>query len=801
MKKYIIFITLLIASGVAQGQRPKIRPYNSVITKDAVAHSGLFTVYAVRDSIFFEIPDSIFKRRIMVIPQMVKTPALDKNAPPPIIPPVGPLANKFPGEVLTSEVIFFDSGPGQVINILHDIAAVDARPGSSVANAVDEFRDKLIAQTFPIIAVSESHHSFVVDATGFLNNGNDIFGTTGSLSLHVDYIRAYPENVEFGIDEVEGAPGQDGHVFEKNFSLIALPRIPMLGRIQDRRIGFFPAGEHNLDYFSDDQQKVEKRQVIARWNLQPKPEDIKKYQRGELVEPIKPIILYIDPNTPKKWVKYLIAGVNDWQAAFEQAGFKNAIVAREWPNGRDADLHDARFSFICYLPSTTANAYGPHVADPRTGEIINTHIGWYHNVMTILNGWYKTQAGAIDPAARKLHFDDELMGQLIRFVSSHEIGHTLGLYHNHGASSMTPVEKLRDKEYLKINGHTVSIMDYARFDYAAQPEDSIPQQYLWPRIGEYDRWAIQWGYRYTGASSIEEDNTIMSRLATDSLSHNPRLWFGNEETEVFPQFGMLPNDPRVQTETLGDNNMVANSYGIKNFKRVVANLENWCHVDNGQYEETTEVYGWLQIQFKKFMTHAVAYIGGKERTYKSEETPGDVFAPTAKYLQKQALAFLNEQLFITPNWLVNNDVIDQTVSPNKKDMVAGLQTNVLQQLQGVTMFNRLNDNVVQFGSDKAYPLEEYFNDLHQYIWAGLSAHRPIDQHLRNLQMSYIDDLSLVLVSKNPNCKETEYWSLVRRDLLQLENEIAIAIPGYADGPEREHLQAVAIRLKKIFKSA
>ncbi|HXO76110.1 MAG TPA: zinc-dependent metalloprotease, partial [Puia sp.] len=348
-----------------------------------------------------------------------------------------------------------------------------------------------------------------------------------------------------------------------SYTYVALPRVPMQARIHDRRVGFFPGGSRA--YFSDDQQRVKNYAIIPRWRLEPRPEDVEKWKRGELVEPAKPIVYYITPNTPKRWVKYLIAGVNDWQKAFEQAGFKNAIIAKEWPEGTTADLYDARYSFICYLPSRNANASGPHIFDPRSGEVIQSHVDWYHNVMVIVDGWYKTQASSLDPAARKERLDDELMGQLIRFVSSHEVGHTLGLAHNMGASSQSPVEKLRDKGWLKQHGHTASIMDYARFNYVAQPEDSIPQEELWPHIGEYDRWAIQWGYKHSGETDPQKDRLVVSKWVTDSLANNPQLWFGSEEGEITNIPGVtayLPFDPRVQSECVGDNNMTGNAYGI-----------------------------------------------------------------------------------------------------------------------------------------------------------------------------------------------------------------------------------------------
>src|SRR4030095_3652758 len=294
--------------------------------------------------------------------------------------------------------------------------------------------------------------------------------------------------------------------------------------------------------------------------MEPKAEDMTKYKRGELVEPKEPIVYYVDPATPKQWRPYIIAGINDWNAAFEKAGFKNAIIGKEWPeNDTTMSLEDARYKVIRYFPSDVANAYGPNIHDPRSGEILQSYVGWYHNIMKLLHDWYFVQASPIDPEARKMTFSTELMGKLIQFAVSHEIGHTLGLRHNMGSSNLTPVEKLRDKKWVEANGHTVSIMDYARFNYVAQPEDNISEAGIMPRIGMYDKWAIQWGYRYTGVSK-EEDEKISTKWILDSLNANPKLWFGGEGRNY---------DARCQTEDLGDNSMKAGEYGIKNLKYVM----------------------------------------------------------------------------------------------------------------------------------------------------------------------------------------------------------------------------------------
>jgi hypothetical protein len=522
-----------------------------------------------------------------------------------------------------------------------------------------------------------------------------------------------------------------------------------------------------------------------------------RWRQGELVEPEKPIVIYIDPHTPKQWVRYLIQGINDWQTAFEQAGFKNAIIGKEWPEGDSANLDDARYSFVCYLPSEVPNAYGPNVHDLRSGEIIQTHIGWYHNVMSLLHRWYIVQASATDPRARHAKFDDDLMGQLIRFVSSHEVGHTLGLLHNFGSSSTTPVEKMRDTSWLRQHGHTASIMDYARFNYVAQPEDNIPEELLWPHIGEYDRWAIRWGYGYSGAGDPIADRMIVSRWVTDSLARNPRLWFGSQEGEKKDP-SARPDDPRCQMEDLGDNNMTANAYGVKNLKRILPNLPAWCHEEGGQYQQLDEAYKELVGQFRRYMGHVLTSVGGVERTYKSEETAGDVYAPVPKTKQLQALAFFNGELFTTPSWLLDPAVTSKVSSPIDPDFVADLQVRVLNTLLDTSVFRKLSANIGRFGEATALPLEEYMTALHKYIWGGLATGRPMDSYRRGLQKSYIGALSDIVLSLNPVVTETEYYSLARAELVRLKGEMTFAAPKYT-GMDRSHLESEIAVIDRVVR--
>ncbi|MBS1564351.1 MAG: zinc-dependent metalloprotease, partial [Bacteroidetes bacterium] len=523
--------------------------------------------------------------------------------------------------------------------------------------------------------------STVLEWTELVNSDNDLFffgpmkvrmsiGAYQADKSYLSDIRSFPMNTEIktvktytkapaAMQSVNGVVSAIGLprplTVELNTSIVLLPAVPMQPRYADRRVGYFSSEYTDFDA---DPQGVKKITMIERWRLQPRAGDMDKYRSGALVEPEKPIVIYIDPATPAKWVPYLIQGINDWQPAFEHAGFKNAIIGKTAPTPQEDpswSLDDARHSAIVYKSSAVPNASGPHITDPRSGEVLETHINWYHNVMKLLHDWYFIQTAAVDPRARHMEFDDSLMGQLIRFVVSHEVGHTLGLLHNFGASSATPVEKLRDKAWVEAHGHTSSIMDYARFNYVAQPEDNISESGLFPRIGDYDNWAIEWGYRLIpGAASAVEEKPVLNQWVI-THSKDRKYWFGNESD---------PDDPRSQNEDLGDNAMKAGGYGIKNLRRILGHLVEWTNEPNEDDENLQDMYRQLTMQLSRYIGHVVKNIGGSYENLKTVEQPGPVYEPVPAALQHEAVLFLNEQVFATPEWLLDKKLVSRIgISP------------------------------------------------------------------------------------------------------------------------------------------
>ncbi|SKA29487.1 protein of unknown function [Chitinophaga eiseniae] len=767
----------------------QIKPYKEVIRAGYVTKQGLFTVHQYKDSVYFEIPDSILHRDIMTVNRLEKAPAGSAM---------------FAGEELKERVIQFEKNKDSTITIRYNLLVNRADVKDDIYKAVERSNYNPVAYTFPIKAISNDSSSYVVDATPFLT-GNTFINEIGEGQLFreasyssfkiakVTSIHVYPINVEISttkdLQSKSGTPPEPLSVMT-HISFVALPRIPMQQRLFDPRVGYFT---EDFNQFADNQQKVEKRQVIVRWRLEPGAKDVARWKRGELVEPAQPIVIYIDPATPRQWRKYLIQGINDWQKAFEQAGFKNAIIGKEWPeNDTTMQLDDVRYSVLHYFPSATANAYGPHVNDPRSGEIIQTRIGWYHNVMSLLHDWYQVQAGATDPAARKAKFSEELMGQLIRFVSSHEVGHTLGLRHNFGSSSRTPVDSLRSLTYLKQHGHTASIMDYARFNYVAQPEDHIPQEYLFPRIGEYDRWAIEWGYKASFAKDVDEDTRIVRKWISDRLAKNTRLWFGDGETQK--------TDARNQTEDLGDNAMKASTYGIKNLQRILPRLPEWTYEEGGVQQNLAEMYQNVKNQYTRYLDHVLLNIAGIHKTLRPDGDTMKVYEIVPAAMQLEAVEFFNQQLFTAPLWLKNPVVSANAEEPANPDFIEDMQVRGLNSLLDVSRLNKISANRNRFG-EKALQLNDYVTAVHQGIWKGLKEKKvTIDNYSRTLQKAYFANLMAILLAKTPEMSETDASSIMKADILLLEQEIKTAIPNTSDAMSRIHLEDLQNRISNLLNA-
>lgn len=810
-------------AGLFSGPKTGPKPYKEIITDKAVTQKGLFTVHRVDDKYFFEIPDSLMNREIMAVTRFVRVPANK-----------GPGRSTYGGELTNQQTVAFEKGPSNNV-FMRVITLVNvADTGNAIYKAVSNSNLNAIAAAFQVAAYSKDSSAVVIDVTDFFKGDNQVVSVSplakrsfnlSSIAYDRSYIQninSFPLNTEirtvktfsstpsmfgglssFPSSSIPAANAAGAVTIELNTSMILLPRNPMAIRYWDRRVGFFP---EDFTTFSDNQQRVESNTFAVRWRMEPKDADIEKWKNGELVEPKKPIVYYIDPATPKKWRSYLIAGINDWQAAFEKAGFKNAIMGKNWPDTASTmSMEDARYSVIRYFASDVENAYGPNVHDPRSGEILESHIGWYHNVMKLVHDWFMIQTAAVNPRARKMKFDDDLMGQLIRFVSSHEVGHTLGLLHNMGNSSQTPVEKLRDKAWVEANGHTASIMDYARFNYVAQPEDHITEQGLFPRIGDYDKWAIRWGYGYIAGETKEEQKSASNKLVIKTLSQNPRTYFGTYELGN-------ANDPRNQSEDLGDNAMKASAYGIKNLRFILKNLPAWTKDEVDQNENIDEMYTQLVGQFRRYMSHVTANIGGIYQTIKTSEQEQPVFEVTPKVKQREAVTFLQNQVLSTPHWLMAKNILNRINNPGGTDPVGATQEAVLNNLLSTARLNRLQESTERFGASKAYSAAELFNDVQRGLFSELKSKKPIDIYRRRLQKSYVDKLNAMLNpapyasaftisfgganSLSPiDVSHTDIPSIARAQLEQLKTAVATAVAITPDKMSKIHLLDLKQRVK------
>jgi hypothetical protein len=777
------------------GKDQGLKKYSSLITKDAVSDKGLFDVHKIKDKYYFEINDSLMGREMLMVTRIAKTAA-----------GIG-----FGGGKQNTQVLRWQKKDSKILLrvVSHNVVANDSLP---VSEAVVNSNFEPILHSFKTLSYGKN--SSVIDVTKLFTDDVKPLGfpqsrrksykisSLDSKRSFIESIKSYPINIE--VRHVKTYRSSDppsnssvGAVsLEMNNSMILLPKTPMKRRYFDQRVGWFARSQ--VDYGLDVQESKSLK-YLDRWRLEVKKEDIEKFKKGELVIPKKQIVYYIDRATPVKWRKYLKQGIEDWQVAFEEAGFKNAIIAKDPPTKEEDpewSPEDVRYSVVRYLASPIPNANGPHVSDPRSGEILESDINWYHNVMTLLRNWFFVQTAAINEKARGIAFDDEVMGRLIRFVSAHEVGHTIGLPHNMGSSSAYPVDSLRSASFTKKYGTAPSIMDYARFNYIAQPEDKGVS--LMPDIGVYDKHAVKWGYRpILDAKTAKDEKKTLDK------------WIRDNENSLMHRFGSAGIDPSSQTEDLGDDAVKASEYGILNLKRIIPNLNKWTSEDGKDYSDLQTMYGQVLTQFNRYMGHVSSNIGGVYQYYKTYDQEGPVYTHVKKSHQIKCMNFLQTQLFKTPTWMIDKNILNKIEFAGNVNRIRATQSRTLNSILDFGKMARLIENEAINGA-KAYTLSEMMSDLKKGIWEELYTNKPIDVYRRNLQLAYIDRINYIM---NEEQGSTPSWarsyvttvkvsqSDIRTvsvgQLLELKKEIKKSLKKNSDEMSKIHLMSVEAKINRI----
>ena len=716
------------------------------LLKGAVTDKGMFDVHRKGTDFLFEIPDSLMGREILIVNKISSVPYALNEAGVNKGMGYGEKIVRFRKDTLYKKVWVMTYDP-----------RITSPEGDRITRSVkDNYRETAIEQ-FPIEAYNSDSTAVVIKVNkvfdGSEKSFNNVFGALrigGSPKKDlskIESVKSFPENIIVKSTLSGTHSGEEGGsmpvTVDITSNLVLLAEEPMVGRFSDERVGYFEIGHL---YFNDKQQKAEERAFINRWRLEPKPEDVERYKRGELVEPQKPIVLYIDPATPPVWVPYIKKGIVEWQEAFEAAGFKNAIVAREVdPDDKEFDIDDVRYSVVTYAASETANAMGPSVIDPRSGEIIEADIIWWHNVMSILQAWIRLQTGAVDPQARGNELPTELMGNAVRFVSSHELGHSLGLKHNFGASYSVPVDSLRSKTYTASHGTASSIMDYARFNYVAQPEDGITQ--LTPKIGTYDKHAINWGYRWLGAKDPHEELPTLNAWLREH-ENDLEYWYGEQRFQG-------NEDPRSQSEDLSNDAVAASLYGLKNLQRIVPHVTDWTSEEGELQYESGRFLMAIVFQWLAYADHVKTNVGGY---YLNNVVAGhdiDRYVPVPADYQRKSVKYLIDQVFNTPEWLFKAKAWDkayaQRLSPvgmmeyAPYNFARELQYKVYYELLADERLVRMYETEARQGRGKqTYTPEQMMDDITQAVFIRPGG-RTLSIWERMSQKNYLDAL---IVSSN-----------------------------------------------------
>ncbi|HET8864719.1 MAG TPA: zinc-dependent metalloprotease [Gracilimonas sp.] len=776
----------------------EMKKFSDVITEEAETDEGLFNVHKVEDKYYYEIPNEHLEKEMLLVTRQAKT--ADNLG--------------YGGEKVNTQIVRWQKKDKNIL-LRHVSFENVATEGKPIYEAVRNSNFEPIIASFDIEALNEDSTGSVIEVTSLFTSDIPSLGLpSGQRQAYqvrrldgdrtfIEHINSYPENIEvrnvltYDANEPPSNSSTGTISMEVNHSMIVLPAEKMRPRSHDERVGFFSV---NKTKYSDEAQKAKQIRHITRWKLIPKDKEAYKAwldgESDELVEPVNPIVYYVDPATPVKWREYLIQGINDWQVAFEAAGFKNAIIGKLPPTEEEDpefSPEDVRYSVIRYFASPVQNAYGPHVHDPRTGQILESDIGWYHNVMNLLRNWFFIQTAAANPDARGIEFDDDVMGELIRFVSAHEVGHTLGFPHNMGSSFAYSVDDLRSPSFTNTHGTAPSIMDYARFNYVAQPGDGVTNFY--PAVGTYDKWATKWGYTWFPDDMSDEEIEAILNEWTRERAGDPEYFFGSGGS-----------DPRVQTEDLTNDAMRASELGIANLQVITENLIDWIEEEGEDFSELSELYNNIIGQWNRYMGHVLNNVGGVYEDQKTFEQEGVVYSPVEKERQQRAMEFLQTHAFSTPTWAINDAILDRINEASVIDTFRGAQASVLSRLTSAQRIARLIEYTKR-SDEETYTAFEMMDDVRNGIFSEVRAGENIDVYRRNLQRAYIDQMRSLMEQEEAgggwfgpsiNVDQSDIHPIVRNQLNILNRDIDRALGnGGFDRATRIHLEDAQARVTDI----
>ena len=742
-------------------KKVKAKAYTDFVTPKTKTDEGLFNVHKNDNKFLYEIPKSYLGKEMILVTRIKDIPA-DLG---------GGYVNA--GSKINTQVIVWEAFQNKILLKVKSYNAI-ANDSLPIYKSVKANNLEPVIYAFDIKSQNQDSTAVLVDVTNFF--ATDVKAITGLPERYrktykvkrldasrsfINSIKSYPKNIEviqdFTFDAAAPPSNRNTNTItiRINQSMILLPEKPMMPRLYDKRVGYFSIG--NVDYNSE-ALKADSKRYIRRWRLEPTDEGA--YERGELVTPKKPIVYYIDPATPEKLRKYIKKGVDDWQKVFETAGFKNAIYAKMPPTKEEDpefSMEDIRYSSIRYVASTTRNATGPSVSDPRTGEIIESDIIWYHNHLRSYRNRYLLETGAANPSARTLNTKPEEIGEMMRMVIAHEVGHALGLPHNMAASFAYPVDSLRSGKFTQKYGIAATIMDYARYNYIAQPGDENIR--FIRQLGPYDHYAINWGYRKIPTAKKPEDEVNTLDKWISDKANDPKYRFGGQRF-----------DPSSQTEGIGNDQVKASTYGIKNLKIVATNLPKWTSDQTNNYEDLSELYGELLSVWNRYVGHVAGNIGGVYEFNKKPEQNGNVYKAVAKDRQIASLNWLLKNTFATQRWLLDKNILNKIDETGYSGRILRYQNRHLNSLLNLKTLKRMIDAEVI--ETEFYAVSDMLRTLRKGVFSETKKTQNVDLFRRNLQKSFIDRMGILM--NDSNTKNTDISSIVRGELVTLKYIISIA---------------------------